>query len=261
MARAEPAQVGEAPFVTLDRVDGRSHALVEIALGTGTEEGDLAPHPFSTMRLEAFGQWVERHGVGCFATVGVVKYTFDGDGQPISFPLPEVGGLYARRVDDTLDLVAHVGVAPSLRDSRDDHFGSRFTRYARIADLARDVPDRSWMRLSGSGVTRIGVAVVRIDAGVDVPLADDELGQRHPLSRVGIGAAVTGGVHRLGLEYVAVGNARDVVAGAHQTGAAIYRLVFRKVELFGAVVTALGKQRDPDSIGASLLVGVNVLAR
>src|SRR5262245_16437391 len=107
LAHAEPSQVGETPFVTLDRVDGQSRGRVDFAFGGGTDLADFTAHPSSTTRLDVHGQGVwQRDGIGFggYVTAGVGRVTYDGEDKPIGFSSIELGGLHVRRVNEELDL-------------------------------------------------------------------------------------------------------------------------------------------------------------
>jgi hypothetical protein len=259
-ARAEPA-VGETPFVTLDRVDGRTHGRVELAYGSAKEFGDFGVYEVTTMRLEAHGQWVERkHGLGGYATAGAIARTFEGEGRPIGFPSLELGGIYAKRIDRSVDIATHAGVAFSPRNSNDDGIASFYSGFGRITDAARNDTDTTWLRVAASPVIRAGLVVVRADVGLDFPLRVAEFSEAETLLRLGVGVGIQHGIHRAGLESVALLTAAQVTSdhpgrGGIGTVAATYRLKLQKIEIYGAVVTPI----KAEEAGRSLIVGVDVL--
>lgn len=263
VVHAEPEHAGEASFVTLDRVDGRSRGRVALALGRATEYGDAedSVYDLTTMRLEAHGQWVGKHGVGGFATAGVVKVIYEGDVEPVSFPAVELGGLYAGRLHESFDIIVHAGMAFSLRNSFDDRIGSFYSGFGRITDLARNLPETTWLRLSSSPVMRLGPVVVRADLGFDVPLATEpSAGEEETLIRLGAGAAIDRGIHRAGLEYLMVMNTEARFLDTRfRSAAATYRLRLERIELYAAVVVPVAVDLYMADAGPSLLMGIDAL--
>ncbi len=261
--------MGETPFATLDRVDGRTRGRVDVTVveATNAVGQDPATDSYTLVRLEAHVQWVHRMGFGLYGAAGVVE-GFRGGHRDRRVPSPEVGALYARRLHDAFDIITHAGIAYSRNNSFEPLL--RESAAARITDYARSVTDHSWYRFTVSPVIRVRPAVIRVDLGVDSrssdpgdPMAAPE--KKGPLLRFGIGAGLRSRCHQLGIEYAAFADAGRPrgYRRQYQTAAASYRFGVGFAELFAAVTIPLSgpRERTDDAVGPSLMVGVDLLKR
>jgi hypothetical protein len=187
-----PAHADDAAgpdFALMDHTGDGSHARFELA---AVAVRDQADDPF--LRTSVFGQYLHPSGFGGYAGLAMAAMPFvdDNHGDRVSVGNLELGTVFRRAVSSEMD----VGVCGGLilptanRDliSDADLIGVVTTLLSRPADLATTTSDITWLRLGVSPTIHSGLAALRLDIGVDIPISDSR--STDPLWHVNLGVGI-----------------------------------------------------------------------
>lgn len=211
-ALAAPAAAQRSPdFATLDRGDGISHIGLDLAWIK------LDPPPYdSVLHLELHGQLVLQSGLGFYATVPLNKSFGDGpdeeesDGEAALADI-DLGGLYVISGPE-LSWVFRLGLVLPTAGEDIGEFATNFrgANY-RLTDVALVDPNDWWLRLAFSPLFHAHSLFLRIDVGVDVPIAeDDEDAFRYdPIGRLNLAGGIDFGAAALMLEMANIADIDD----------------------------------------------------
>ncbi len=168
------AAAGAAPtFVTLGRVDGGSHAGVELGL-LSFDDRDADVSPIS--RLDAHGSFRVTEVAGLFGQLAVTRADIGGDSYTEMLP-PELGA-FAAYEDDGVTVTGRLGVLLpwGSRDfdlSEGEAISRIFGTLARADDLVMLAPDVFWVRPGVSVQVDGGELFARAEVMLDVPFDED----------------------------------------------------------------------------------------
>lgn len=193
-ALAEDTPV-EAPLVFPTLGPDGLGTRVQIQGGVQTLEGQDE----MIKRLDLSGQLMSATGnAGGYASVALSTIE---DSSTISNV--ELGGLYRLRGRQS-DTALRAGlVLPTASDEDEDWLvGYVSTIFVRPSDIVTAVPDTTSLRIAVAPTFRSGAAVLRLDAGLDVPLDSEAEGAIYHLD-LGVaveagGAAITGELQTVG---------------------------------------------------------------
>jgi hypothetical protein len=202
---AGPAAAQRSPdFATLDRGDGLGHIGLDLAWIK------LDPPPYdSVFHLDLHGQYVLQSGLGFYAALPFNKSFGDGpdegelDGEAALADL-DLGGLYVISGPD-LSWVFRLGlVIPTAGEDLAEFSTNIRGANFRLTDLALVDPNDWWLRLSFSPLFHANRLFLRIDLGVDIPVAEDDedLYRSDPIGRLNVGAGIDLDVAAIMVEMV-----------------------------------------------------------
>lgn len=171
----------------------------------------------------------------------------------------ELGGVYSAKLP-VGSVIGRAGIALPTASSDG---GPAASAFARITDIVL-FPDNTWcLRFSGSYLARRGPGFVRVDAGIDFPIADNsdqlQFNNEDPLVRINAGGGVVAGPVAAMAELATLGTTGDVQDGADRfihTVAAAVRFVDGPVHPMASVVIPLDDAFN-DFIDFSVLLGVS----
>jgi hypothetical protein len=192
---------------TLDRGDGIPRLGVDFGL-TLLE----APPYDAVLRIEPYGQYVWRNGLGIYGALPLAR-SFGGQ----DLPPPEarnataignfdLGMLYVVDHTPSLSWVMRAGIAlPLASDGRPGVLTNALGAPPRLTDLALAVPDAWYVRLAISPLVHYNKLFLRADLGLDLGISDGP-GDAPELLRLNVGGGVDLGAVALGLELVTLVN-------------------------------------------------------
>jgi hypothetical protein len=252
-----PATTGahavEAQFVTLDRVDGRSRAGVDLSYSHfDSDVFDVTP-----LRFGLWGQYVADSGLGGLVALDLSYATGDGESES-SIGNLEVGALYAA----DLGAVQGVGRASLLIPTASDELADFATNVAgissRLTDFSHSSANSTWLRLSASPVVRRDALLVRADAGVDLAVSTEEDFDADPFLHANLALGYLQGPHQLAVEIVNVFVLGDDDTSRVSSLGASYRGTFGELSPYAGAFLLLGEEENnlPDF---SLTGGVSTL--
>jgi hypothetical protein len=163
--------------VTTDRFSADPWA-VSLDLGLSNYDGDDTIS--YAARVDMYGQFLadlDVHRAGGYFLLPYAHVEPD-EGDSISkLGHLELGGLFATPVGATTDAVLRGGFAFEVSEQEDNSFDSLallLTGFGRLSDVAINVPETNWARLSGSLLHRSHPYFARADLGLDIPFSDSE---------------------------------------------------------------------------------------
>jgi hypothetical protein len=231
----------DPPLPTLDRGDATS----EVGVTGAFILFDHLDAPFDrAWRLEPFGQYVHRSGLGGYGAIAFTHAVSEStdpefDPEPNATGNLDLGMLYAMAARSR-SLVVRGGVAlPTAADDVAGAYANDATSEIRLTDLALVIPDAWYARLSVSGLARRGMLFARADLGIDLDLTADA-----PLShivRANLGGGVDFGRRAIAVELVTIASNDDLGGDQHARSTFTFSYLFRagrapmSISLGGAV--------------------------
>jgi hypothetical protein len=209
VASASPAAADAPMPITMDRISDESRIGLDLGLvwidSSSLLGGD---DDFMVGRFDLSGQFVSYQGIGGYASVvGTTSLGAPGDDQS-GFQGLEAGALWRLAMRHS-DWWLRGGL---ILGTADDDIGgiivNGLSSPARLTDIAKIVPDTTWLRLSTTPIFRSRQLVFRFDLGLDVPL-DDDGADADPLFRANFGLGVETYSATLMFELVNIGDLDD----------------------------------------------------
>jgi hypothetical protein len=199
------ASPGNPGFATLDRISADSR--LELALGSVLYDDG----PDWVGRIDLHAQFITRGGGGGYASVPY-SFVIDSDSDDLAaLGNLELGGFYVS--GGSLPVVLRAGLVLNTSEDGIDSLASLAGAFARQTDLVSVSNGQTWLRLAASPTFRTGALYVRLDAGLDVDLGDDD-DSADPLIRLNLGLGLDlGGSVAATLELVNIGTTGDVNDG------------------------------------------------
>ncbi|HEU0036957.1 MAG TPA: hypothetical protein VFQ53_40380 [Kofleriaceae bacterium] len=198
-------------MATLDRGDGITKIGVDFGLSI------LNDPPYdSALRIEPYGQYVLRSGLGFYAAIPI-SLSFGGEGEPAppeadnatALGNIDLGLLYTLNQSDHFALVFRGGVGlPTASSGRDEALTNTFASTPRYTDVALAIPEALYIRLAISPLFYSGRLFLRGDLGIDLGVNRDE-GNAPELLRLNIGAGIDLDAVALSFELVNTALLRD----------------------------------------------------
>jgi hypothetical protein len=183
IATAEPMREASRvhDFHTVDRFTPQS----TFGFNLGYEMWDDAD--FTILGFDVGGHFVSEAGAGGYVVLPLAYVATDdvvvggiviteGESEVVLGNI-EVGGLYAKKLDRRTDLVVRAGLAlPTGPEAALDAAGllSPLAAVPRHGDLPQHWNKSMWLRLGASPMGHFGPVFWRVDAGLDLMLADDD---------------------------------------------------------------------------------------
>ncbi|RMH39521.1 MAG: hypothetical protein D6689_16265 [Deltaproteobacteria bacterium] len=187
---------GNSPgFATLDRTGDATAAgaaLTWLNVDALDEGGQ---------RIELYGQWLADGGLGAYASLSAARATAAGDANTALGNL-EIAAVWAAP-RAPLRSIVRAGVAlATAGDTVDDAFANLQAAQARITDAPATITgDVTWLRVAASPRAVRGRGTVRVDLGVDVPVAGDGRADANTWLRVNAAAGIDTGSVAAGIEW------------------------------------------------------------
>ncbi len=203
----EPPPAGPFPVMsTMDRVTDHTHFNGSLAFGFFDDDAiDLG------LRLDLGGQYVAPMGWGVYAAMPV-SYVSGSDDSETALGNLEAGGTYQLPAGPAL-LVLRGGITlptgPDISFTDPDFFVNLVNSYSRLNDLTSLTNDVTWLRLSGSLLHRQGQLFLRGDAGIDLPIAEDDGVDGNTMLRLNVGGGIDLGSATVSGELVTSGTTED----------------------------------------------------
>ena len=200
MAFVSPAAAQRSPDTsTMDRGDG----LTRLGIDFGLSFLESPPYDM-TLRVEPYGQYVSRSGLGFYGVLPITKSFGDGeapDPEPtLTIGNLELGGLFVTS-GERLSWVLRGGIAlPTAGDDRDAIPTNFLSSVARITDFALAEPDAVYVRLAASPLVHADSLFLRLDIGFDLGIDTGDSFETPHYFRLNAGGGVDLGVVALGLE-------------------------------------------------------------
>jgi len=200
MAIAFPAAAQRSPDTsTMDRGDG----LTRLGIDFGLSFLESPPYDM-TLRVEPYGQYVSRSGLGFYGVLPITKSFGDGVAPMIEPTLTignlELGGLYVLS-GDRVSWVFRGGLAlPTAGDDQDAIATNFLSSVARFTDVALAEPDALYIRLAASPLFHADSLFLRLDIGFDLGIDSGDVYETPHYFRFNAGGGVDLGVVALGLE-------------------------------------------------------------
>jgi hypothetical protein len=257
-APAEQPGADTPGFVTMDRGDDRS--FVELGAGTTLFHGQ---DPDFNARVDLYGQHVTAEGIGGYASLPIAHLS-DAEESESTLGNLELGGLFVLRNWAKTELVLRGGVLlPTADDDWPGFLYNYATCWGRLTDFATIMPNSTWLRLSASPIHRVGNLFVRLDAGLDVPVLEEDGADADPLLRLNVGAGLITGPVALMAELVtlatteSVENLDDDNQFIHNLALSLRGGMGGRVEGFGSLVIPIDQGGD-DMVDFVLLAGARI---
>jgi len=197
---ASVAEAQRAPdMATLDRGDGISKIGLDLAYTA------LDTHYSGALRFELYGQYVTRSGLGLYGALPLA-HSFGDAPEPLPQPDTVIGNLdlgllYVVESSRSLSWVFRGGVAlPTASGGRDGASTNLSSFLPRMTDFALHVPDATYIRLGVSPLIHLRRVFLRVDAGFDIGIDDNNVADE--LVRLNVGGGVDLGVVAVSLELV-----------------------------------------------------------
>ena len=202
----------DAPtFATMDRQDGTS--LLGFQLGYsplgGTAGGDPDVQGLTGLRLDLYGQFVTRAGLGIYGIVPASHLIAEDLGDDTALGNVEAGLLHVVSAGPGLELVLRGGL--TLPTADDGGAGglltgidaNRLSSWARLTDFAHTWPETIWARLAVSPLLQHRGLVLRADLGVDAAISAP-YDNPEPILRANLGGGLDTGDFALLIELVTI---------------------------------------------------------
>lgn len=245
-------------LATLDRGDGIS----KIGLDVGLSFTDGAYG--AALRLEPYGQYVTRMGLGIYGALPITRSFGGDDGPPDeAFGLGsfDLGLLYVVEPTPELSWVFRGGVGlPLASDSVDGATTNFYGVFPRLTDLGLTVPDAFYGRFSVSPLLHLRRVYLRVDLGLDAGSDDADLA--HELVRFNVGGGIDLGAVAVGAELVNLYTFDDFGAGEQflHTGALTLRVMGKSLQPQFAVGIPLDDSTR-DVVSVFLTAGIQYVPR
>ncbi len=202
-------------FVTLDRVGTSSDVGLEVSAFFYNSGG-----PDFGLRENLHARYVDPSGFGVFGQFSV-GHIFGGGDSETATSSPEVGGLYAVKLDGA-DVILRFGVGiPTAPNTLNGVVTNAVTVLARLQDVAFIAPDTLWLRPGASVRAGSRQVFAQLDAGVDIPIKTGDSGSKKVLLHGNIGVGTTQGPVALTAEFATYGVDNDGLEFLHDLGASI----------------------------------------
>lgn len=247
---------------TLDRGDGIPRFGIDFALSFL----DAPPYD-AALRIEPYGQYVWRNGVGIYGSLPIAR-SFGGqaDLPPPDAPNAtalgnlELGGELVIQPSPARAWVFRAGVAlPTASDDRAGALTNALATFPRLTDLALATPNATYLRLAVSPLIQGDRLFFRADLGVDLGFDDGD--QADELFRINVGGGVDLGTVALGLELVNLLSPDDLGADEQALHALTFTIRFMGKSL--QPVVAIGAPLDDSTRAVADLfvaVGIQIVA-